>query len=138
MPKVKQLSFRWLMEQLDEVVSGWPDGWRGKNCQYQIRDAGLGAFAVFFMQCASFLNFQQLMRDSLRKSNAQTLFRMEAIPCDNQIRSLLDPIEPSSLFAVFDQVLRQLNRCGQIKARRVFNGQLLVASEKSFSMICAR
>jgi hypothetical protein len=127
MSKVKQLSFRGLIQQLDEVVSGWPDGRRGKNCQYKIRDAGLGAFAVFFMQCASFLNFQQLMRDSLRKSNAQTLFGMEAIPCDNQIRSLLDLIEPSSLFTVFDQVVGQLNRCGQIKPRRVLNRQLLVA-----------
>ena len=127
MSKAKSLSFRWLMQQLDEVVSSWPDRRRGKNCHYTIRDAGLGAFAVFFMQCASFLNFQKLMQDHLRKSNAQSLFGMAAIPCDNQIRSLLDPIEPSSLFGLFDRIVEQLNRHGQIKPRRTLNGELLVA-----------
>jgi len=127
MSKAKGLSFRGMMQQLDEVVSNWPDQRCGKNRRYTMRDAGLGAFAVFFMQCASFLSFQRLMRDSLRKSNAQTLFGMEAIPCDNWIRTLLDPIPPSSLFGLFDTVVAQLNQRGQLTPRRVLNGQLLVA-----------
>ena len=127
MSKAKVLSFSGLMKQLDEVVSNWPDSRTGHNCRYTMRDAGLGAFAVFFMQCASFLGFQKLMCDSLRKSNAQALFGMEAIPCDNWIRTLLDPMQPASLFAIFDTVVAQLNRCGQLKPRRVLNGQLLVA-----------
>lgn len=127
MSKSKVLSFNGLMEPLDEVVSNWPDSRTGNNCRYTMRDAGLGAFSVFFMQCASFLGFQKLMCDSLRKSNAQTLFGMEAIPCDNWIRTLLDPMPPSSLFGIFDTVVTQLNRRGQLKPRRVLNGQLLVA-----------
>ena len=102
MSKPSLLSFKGFMRQLDKAISTWPDPRRGKSRRYSMRDTELGAFAVFFMQCASFLTFQQLMLDSLRKSNAQILFGMEAIPCDNQIRTLLDPVDPSSLFEVFE------------------------------------
>lgn len=127
MSKSDPLSFRGLMNQLDSVFSALPDDRRGPNRQYALRDAGLGAFAVFFMQCASFLSFQKLMQDHLRKSNARTLFGMEAIPCDNQIRTLLDPIEPSVLAGVFDEVVEQLDRQGKLKKRQVLNRQLLIA-----------
>jgi hypothetical protein len=115
------------MTQLDSVFSALPDHRRGNNRHYAIRDAGLRAFAVFFMQCASFLSFQKLMQDNLRKSNAQSLFGMEAIPCDNQIRGLLDPIEPSVLYGLFDDIVEQLDRRGELKKRRVLNQQLLIA-----------
>jgi len=36
------------------------------------------------------------------RSNCETLLEMTAIPCDNQIRATLDPVEPKLFFPVFD------------------------------------
>jgi hypothetical protein len=36
------------------------------------------------------------------QSNAHTLFGLTAIPSDNQIRALLDPVPPELLAPVFD------------------------------------
>lgn len=120
------LTFRGLIKQVDTVFSEVVDS-RRSNRSYELRDAGLGAFAVFFLQCPSFLSFQKLMQANHHKSNAQNLFGMKKIPCDNQIRQLLDPIEPERFAVVFDRVLEALDSCGELDSRRRLNGQLLIA-----------
>lgn len=61
------------------------------------------------------------------RSNAGSLFHLEKIPCDNQIRSLLDPITPRHLYPLFDEILSALEQSGQLEPFRVLNGQLLVS-----------
>ena len=53
-------------------------------------DFGLSAFAMFFMQSASFLSFQRTLERGQGRSNCQTLFGIEKIPSDNYIRDMLD------------------------------------------------
>ena len=62
------------------------------NTQYRIVDAILAAFSVFFMQSCSFLAHQRVLQSKKGRNNATTLFEIERIPSDQQIRSLLDPI----------------------------------------------
>lgn len=40
------------------------------------------------------------------KSNAQTLFEMDRIPCDNHIRDLMDEVGPSYVYPVFHYILK--------------------------------
>lgn len=44
--------------------------------------------SVFFMQSASFLAHQQAMQDKRQRNNANSLFGIEMIPNDPQIRNL--------------------------------------------------
>ena len=67
------------------------------------------------------------MRQAKGRSNADSLFGMGEIPCDNQIRTLLDPIEPAQLFPVFEGVYAALDRAEQLGSFRAFAGQLLMA-----------
>ena len=53
-----------LLKQLEQVFGEFPDIRRGENKQYDLADAGLGAFAVFFRQNASFLAHQQMLKAS--------------------------------------------------------------------------
>ncbi len=41
-------------------------------------------------------------------SNCQSLFGMTAVPTDNHIRAMLDPVHPSHLQPAFDQTLEAL------------------------------
>ncbi len=121
------LSFDKLVEQLKEQLEQLPDHRTGKNIKYRIADAALSAFSVFFTQTPSFLAHQRAMSQSKGRSNAGSLFQLEKIPCDNQIRSLLDPLSPDHLYPLFDQILGTLEETGQLDAFRVLDGQLLVS-----------
>jgi hypothetical protein len=67
----------------------------GKNLRYEMVNAGMVAFAMFFVQNPSFLTAHREMKGRKRRSNAEKLFRLRERPSDNQIRNLLDPLEPS-------------------------------------------
>ena len=53
-------------------------------------DFGLAAFALFFMQSASFLSFQRTLEKGQGRSNCQTLFGIAKIPSDNYIRDMCE------------------------------------------------
>jgi hypothetical protein len=97
------LAFDDLIEEFHRVLEGLPDYRTGQNTTYSIKDAALGAFSVFFTQSPSFLAHQQTMKRTKGRSNAESIFGIEKVPCDNQIRQLLDPIAPSYLFPMFEQ-----------------------------------
>jgi hypothetical protein len=121
------LAFDHLVKRLPQQLAALPDDRKGKNTQYAIKDAALGAFAVFFTQSPSFLAYQRTMQQAKGRSNAERLFGMSAIPCDNQIRTLLDPVAPAELFPVFAGVYDALDSAGQVSDWRVFADQLLIA-----------
>jgi hypothetical protein len=62
------------------------------NAKYAIADGILAAFAVFFMQSSSFLEHQRVLQNKKGRSNARSLFQVEEIPSDPQIRNLVDPL----------------------------------------------
>jgi hypothetical protein len=97
------------------------------NTQYAIQDAALGAFGIFFTQAPSFLEYQRGLQQTTGHNNAHTLFDVEQIPCDNQVRKLLDPIAPSHLDAVFMEVFESLEERRMLTHFRVLGAQLLVA-----------
>jgi len=121
------LAFDPLVQALHQQLPSLPDYRKGKNTQYAIKAAALGAFAVFFTQSPSFLAYQRTMRQAKGRSNAESLFGIGDIPCDNQIRTLLDPVAPAHLFPVFAGVYDALDGAGHLSQWRVFADQLLIA-----------
>lgn len=61
------------------------------------------------------------------RSNAESLFRMKRIPCDNQIRSLLDPVAPDQLFPLFRTIFQALEQSGQLDSFRFLADNLLIS-----------
>jgi hypothetical protein len=115
------------LQFLRQTVGGFTDGRTGDNLSYTMEDIGLGAFSVFFTQCPSFLAHQSTMEKAKGQSNAQTLFHLEQIPCDNHIRQMLDPIPPEKLFPCYDQVFETLRQTGQLESWRLLRDKLLIA-----------
>lgn len=110
-----------------QVLSSLPDKRTGKNIRYGMEDAALSAFGVFFTQTPSFLAYQRMMEGSKGQSNAQSLFGVHQLPSDNHIRDLLDPVQPESVFPVFETILQVLEQTGQLAQFRSFADTLLVA-----------
>jgi hypothetical protein len=114
------------LHALRTATATFPDTRKGKNKHYTVRDAALGAFAVFFTQSPSFLAYQRDMTAQTGTSNAHTLFGLTEIPCDNQIRTLLDPVPPALLEPVFDHGFTTLGETQQLSAFRSWQKRLLV------------
>ena len=122
----EELSVEKLISRIKQSFGEFCDIRTGKNTQYDMVDAGVGAFSVFFTQSPSFLSSQEDMKRLKGHSNAESLFGLEQIPSDNQIRSLLDPVAPSYLSSVFRDVFERLDRAGVLKNFRSFSQNLLV------------
>jgi hypothetical protein len=96
-----------------------PDRRQGQNLSDALEDFGLGAFAVFFTQSPSFLAHQKAMQEVRGRHNARSLFGLTAIPGDNQIRQMLDPVPPQALHPVFDHLYDPLRELGLLDALKV-------------------
>src|SRR5271169_1719013 len=97
-----------LLAGLRAACATFPDPRKGRGGNIAMADFGLSAFALFFMQSASFLSFQRTLEKGHGRSNCQTLFGIEKIPSDNYIRDMLDAADPVLLrpcFARIEQLL---------------------------------
>jgi len=122
------LGFDALKGILHQRLAQLPDHRKpGPNTRYAIHDAALGAFGIFFTQSVSFLEYQRRLQHAQGRNNVRTLLGVEQIPCDNQVRTLLDPLAPSHLDAVFVEVFEGLEQHRMLAQFRVLGDQLLVA-----------
>lgn len=100
-----------IMNHLRKRWENAPD--KRKQCnakQYKVADGILAAFSVFFMQSSSFLAHQRLLQSQKGRNNARTLFQVEEIPSDPQIRNLVDPLSWEYFREDFWYLLDELNQ----------------------------
>jgi hypothetical protein len=121
------LTFNRLLAPLDRAFAGLPDRRTRPNIIFTMRDAAMAAYSVFFMQSPSFLAHQEVMQETKGHSNAASLFGLERIPSDPQIRNLLDPVPPAALSAPFWDIFGLLEEAGELAAYRSFAGNWLVS-----------
>lgn len=118
-----------LVEELHRSFEKLPEYRTGENTQYEIKDAALSAFGIFFTQSRSFLAYQRMMEERKGKSNVSSLFGAERIPSDNQVRNLLDPQEPEMLYGVFAQGLKVVEESSRLEDFRSYGGQVLISCD---------
>ncbi len=115
-----------LIEHVRLACVDFPDERRG-DVRYSMADIGLSAFSLFFMQSESFLSYQRGLEEGRKTSNCRTLFGMAAIPTDNHIRAMLDPVHPSYLQPAFDGMLEAMRRRDGFAPFRRLGGRVLIA-----------
>ena len=120
--------FKRFMTRLRGYAEQFPDVRKGGNHQlYTVSDACLSAFGVFFTQSPSFLAYQREMRVRQGRDNAQSLFGVSAIPSDNEIRNLLDPVAPSHVGGLYWETFADLQAQGLLADHHGFAQQWLCA-----------
>ena len=129
---MKSLSFKQMIKVLQASFDDLPDYRVGKNVQYSISDAAIGAFAVFFTQSPSFLAHQRDMERQKGRNNGRSLFGMREVPTDNHIRNLLDPIQPVHLQGPFWMLFDALEREGVLDGYRSLNDTYLCALDGTY------
>ena len=120
---------------LDEIICQFQKSWQSlpdkrkanNNTKYEVSDAALSAFSVFFMQSSSFLAHQRDMHKRKGKENVSTLFEVTKIPSDNQLRNLLDSVKPSHFHADFKWIHQKLAENGCLAPFLDYQDTYLVA-----------
>jgi len=118
--------FQQLLSILGDCIAGLPDPRKGKNSRYTLRTFVLSAFSVFFTQSPSFLSYQRSMQGNKGSNNGRTLFGIETIPTDAQIRNVLDTQNYRLLDPVFLNTLAILEKNKDLDSYRVLGGELLL------------
>jgi hypothetical protein len=105
----EKVSLQKVMSHFHERWATLPDGRKANNnMKYAVAEGVLAAFAVFFMQSSSFLAHQRLLQSKKGHSNARSLFQIEQIPSDPQIRNLVDPLSSADFQEEFWFLLEEL------------------------------
>jgi hypothetical protein len=79
---------------------------RGGDPEISLTDALMSAFALFSLKSPSLLAFDKQRVEG----NLGTIYGIGRVPCDTQMRELLDPVSPESVRPVFKSLFRQLQR----------------------------
>ena len=103
-----------------------PDSRNKEHLIYSMSDITLSAFAMYYFQNPSWLDFARKMNTSSGKSNAKSLFGINKIPSDNHIRNTLDDIESEKLQPVFNKIYKLLLEKKTLDDYTYFNSNTLL------------
>lgn len=101
--------------------------YRSDNCRINLADALMSGLAVFQLKYPTLLAFDN---DRLENpENLRAIFGIRNIPCDSQMRSILDPIDLSELRKPFRTVIGQLQRGKELEKFKFLNDHYLLSCD---------
>lgn len=127
----KHLRFGDLLKSLQIVLSRIADKRDPSRITFSLKDVFTSGFAIFYLQDPSLLAFQRRFEEEVEQNNLRTVFGVEKIPSDTQLRDIIDEHENQGLLTVFDDYLHRLQRGGQLKKYQFLDSRYLIALDGS-------
>ena len=124
----KDLSADALFQLLHSRFDDIPDPRTGDSA-VPLGDALMAGFAMFSLKDPSLLAFDERRTDP--NDNFRTIYGIEHLPCDTQLRAILDPVDPEQLRPVFGAVFRRLQRGKALEAFVYLEGCYLISLDGS-------
>ena len=106
----KHLSFGSLRNGLSSLFQDIPDTREAVKTDYSIHDAMMSGFACMYFQEPSLLQFQKRLREAENRDNLQTLFGVNDIPGETQLRDIVDEVGSEEFRPVFKDYFYRLQR----------------------------
>jgi hypothetical protein len=97
---------------------------RADNAKVSLPDALMSGFAMFSLKDPSLLAFDERRTTD---SNLGSIYGIENVPGDTQMRTILDDVEPVEIRPVFRDVVRQLQRSKELDKFVFLGGSYLVS-----------
>jgi hypothetical protein len=123
----KHVSFASLVHALRAHFEQLPDYRRSGKLRYTLPDVVMSGFACMFFQDRSLLQFQRRMQDEEQRGNLSSLFGVEHIPEDTQLRDILDALPSESFRPLFKEYFARLQRGKHLEPFRIFGNRYLVS-----------
>ena len=118
----KHLSADALFSVVRSGFAAIPD-YRLSDTEISLTDALMAAFALFSLKSPSLLAFDKHRVEG----NLGTIYAIDHVPCDTQMREILDPVSPESLRPLFKSVFGQLQRGKALESMMFLDDYYLLA-----------
>lgn len=122
----KHLSAPGLLKTIRQSFEAIPDH-RSPRSPIALSDALMAGLAMFGLKYPSLLKFDEAYREGVIRANLKTLYGVERAPCDTQLRTILDPVDPHPLRPAFRAVHRHLQRHKALEAYQYLEGHYLLS-----------
>jgi len=97
---------------------------RSNNTKISLPDALMSGFAMFSLKDPSLLAFEERQSED---TNLKPIYKINNVPCDTQMRTILDEVDPADLEPSFNHIFHKLQR-GKVLEPMVFmNGCYLIS-----------
>jgi hypothetical protein len=97
---------------LSRTFDQMPDRRAPERVRYSMHDTLVSAYAMFFFQFPSLLNYQQVMKQQRGRCNLETLFGVRELPSDTQMRDVLDGAPSDPLRRLLAVLFERVRRAG--------------------------
>jgi len=97
--------------------------YRLSDTDISLTDALMAAFALFSLKAPSLLAFDKHRVEG----NLGTIYAIDRVPCDTQMRERLDPVSPESVRPLFKSVFGQLQRGKALESMMFLDDYYLLA-----------
>jgi len=125
-PKIKlrnDLNADALFSQVHSGFEKIPDH-RSKNSTISLPDALMSGFAMFSLKDPSLLAFEARQSDD---TNLKPIYKINNVPCDTQMRTILDEVDPADIEPSFNDIFRNLQR-GKVLEPMIFMNRCYLIS----------
>lgn len=119
----KKLSANGLLKQVKQSFEQVKEHRIG-NVKVTLADNLMSGFAMFSLKDPSLLAFDERRG---KPENLHTVYGMEQIPSDTQMRAVLDDVEPESLRPVYKEVFRDAQRGKALEPYRIMGKYYLLS-----------
>ena len=127
----KHLSFNSLCNMISARLQGLSEYRQLNKIKHSIHDVFISAFAMMFFQDPSILQFQKRLDDTIHNNNLKTLFHVQSIPKDSQMRDVINEVDSKEIEPVFDYYFRALQRGKHLEQYQILGGYYLISIDGS-------
>ena len=120
----KYVSAPALLHQVRRSFEKIPDP-RRYGQQFSLPDVLMSGLAIFGLKYPSLLKFDEQRHEERIRANLKSLYGVEKAPCDTQLRSVLDRVNPAELRAPFIQIHQKLYHQKFLEGFRYLDGLLV-------------
>ena len=113
-----------LLGQVRQAFKKIPDP-RRYGQQFSLPDVLMSGLAVFSLKYPSLLKFDEQRNEARIRANLKALYGVQQAPCDTQMRSVLDRVDPIEVRAPFIQINQRLYDQGILESFRYLGGFLI-------------
>jgi len=100
---------------------------RSGNVKIPLADVLMSGFAIFSLKDPSLLAFDERRQEG--DPNLKRIYGIDVVPCDSQLREVLDMIDPVQLHAAFKRVFSLLQRGKALEQMRFLDRYYLISCD---------
>jgi hypothetical protein len=127
----RHLSFNALRKKMSKTFLTLNDHRDSAKVSYRLHDVLMSGFAMMFYQDKSMLEFQRRLQEKKYMNNLKSLFNVQSIPKDTQMRDVIDKVDSSIFESIFKDYFKALQRGKHLESYQIMGNNYLITMDGS-------